>query len=1095
MMGLKNKLYFSTALSLLAVVFSIFLPFTSSLLQQSPITNPDRVDAVASFGTCYDEDVSGYVCTNVRHAEENGIWNIPALNNDPEFPGLVFTQTPSINPGGLRYESQHIEGFDEIIIEDACQPNDALWRAANPGGGTRATQNITLTGGELNLDAQFICEEGTTDDLGFSINLVIELEEPTEEYVSLEDIIIRIDDADGNEIDTWGSYIIAIEVGSTSGFIDIVTLNDALVNGEDYTICFVGATREFCETVSKTENVQSFTLTVETLGDLIEIGGERAIDAAEIERSCSGFALIGWLLCPLIQGLFQFIQFLYANVILTSLIIEPLAENTTDASTEAIFSIWNSFRIIANILLFIVFILAIFGSSLAGFQVFSAYETKKIIPRLVVGTVAIQLSYYIVGFAVDIFNVIGASVRGLILAPVDGLQSIDFDFGSVGELVGILLGGAAIWVARFSVGAAGFLYAIPLILVPIVLALLVTMVVLLFRKMVIFLLIVLALVAFVFGIMPGTERWLKQWWDLLWKALFMFPLIIGFIAGGELVAKILVAGDESSATNQIMGMIALFTPYFLIPSTFKLAGNAVAAIGGGISNMGGGLKEKILGQSHDPGSIRGRARSERVTNRKERTDAFMRRHSGNMASGLRSKNGKVGIAEALSSGLKSKTRRRSVGLPGGKTAAYDGRSVGFGINADGTAKKRKDGTDKRGIGMNLSGAIGGLVASAGVRYAGMTPQSNFGGRVNDSIQWAFDQAEVDDAILLAGFGYDYNPNKGPRLVGELDDDGNVIEPLNLDYYKALYKPHEGDMTKTIGVLAALMSTAGNQDVIERHREQLLKMDKYSDDEKELIWFNAAYAMNGLHPNLQNVDVHGGKIKAGSVAEMLRKDVGRNDSYKRYTFHQPYWHEQEEAYELIKDGSVAKAHTSAPHIEDEAKVDIDRTRSEVQKDLLQSVRSQSRTYLRAAAEMSSEDQATQQYHDWIQAGRPAMANPPKATDAYRRWFNTPPADRSAKPPVRRGTAEDVFNYMAETKAKATNFGMLDDAGNVIDQHDKMLSKVVDNDGSENFRNTAQVTEAYVGMLKYFRETEYFDKSHGDFGKTHTGTSTTGPGSTI
>ena len=86
----------------------------------------------------------------------------------------------------------------------------------------------------------------------------------------------------------------------------------------------------------------------------------------------------------------------------------------------------------------------------------------------------------------------------------------------------------------------------------------------------------------------------------------MYPLIMLFIASGQLVGRLAVAGD-ATFIDSLVSIIATFGPLFLIPATFKFAGSAVATIAGALSNA----SEKQKGDIRDPNSLRSRLKQRR----------------------------------------------------------------------------------------------------------------------------------------------------------------------------------------------------------------------------------------------------------------------------------------------------------------------------------------------------------------------------------------------------------------------------------------------------------------------------------------------------
>lgn len=583
----------------------------------------------------------------------------------------------------------------------------------------------------------------------------------------------------------------------------------------------------------------SFAVLVGTVANVDIQPAENSGGASE--KECSGYGLLGWILCPLATGFLSFIEGIFNNVILVHLVVDPLNDSADAGTAEAaIYDIWNSFRVIANILFVVIFLVAVFGQGLAGFEVFSAYDFRKILPRLVIGAIGVQLSWYIVGWLIDVFNVIGAGTRALILAPVDGLQTLDFDFAAVGEIVSLFVGGAAAWIAVFKVPVSGLLLLLPSILLPIAIALILALLTILFRKMLIFLLIVISPIAFVMGILPGTDSFLKLWWETLWKALIMYPLIIAFIAAGELTAKMLVAGDESSATNQILGIIALFAPYFLIATTFRLAGTVLAGAAGGLQRIGTGVKEKVLGDPRDPNSIRARRRKEFQTKQRQSKVDFMARHRGAIPENLKSPRS---VGRAIKAGWKNPAKRRipsNVPFVGGKTVPTGPFS-------------------------RVASVVGGMAAGMTARY-GSNVALEVASANKESMDWSEAAAEHNAAMLMATIGATETPEGKPI-------------PMHIQREAARHKRNSSDVMASA---KQLIMWSRDPDTANGYiRPALAKLATDGVHSEELMrraWADATNYpdVKGLHPEHNVTDLITGEL----IPEKTLDHVAKMDARER-----------------------------------------------------------------------------------------------------------------------------------------------------------------------------------------------------------------------
>lgn len=83
-----------------------------------------------------------------------------------------------------------------------------------------------------------------------------------------------------------------------------------------------------------------------------------------------------------------------------------------------------------------------------------------------------------------------------------------------------------------------------------------------------------------------------MWWESFFKALLMFPMIVAFIATGKIFSAIALNTHNGGPINQVIGFVAYFAPYFMIPLTFKFAGGAMSQVGNAVNHQAqGGFKK------------------------------------------------------------------------------------------------------------------------------------------------------------------------------------------------------------------------------------------------------------------------------------------------------------------------------------------------------------------------------------------------------------------------------------------------------------------------------------------------------------------------
>ncbi|MDB5169982.1 MAG: rane protein of unknown function [Candidatus Saccharibacteria bacterium] len=345
-------------------------------------------------------------------------------------------------------------------------------------------------------------------------------------------------------------------------------------------------------------------------------------------------------------------------------------------SSAGFYAAWNTFRILALGLLVIGGLVMIISQGL-GFEIFDAYTVKKTLPRILFAGIAISLSWQFLQFVVTLSNGLGIGIRALIYQPflssgIDGVALGSKEFG-VGAVLG--LGGLAVF------GALGLLSFVGTAL----LAILIAFIVIVIRNIVVILLIIIAPLALAAYILPNTEKYTKNWWEWLFKALLMFPMITGLIAVGHVFAAITSA--KGGTFSSFLALAAYVTPYFLIPLTFRFAGGLMATLGGFANDRSRGgfdrLKKYRSGQSEKRLGYYGQKYGNRIT--QKRAEAV--RKLNESASGrsrltgaaMRFAGRKVGglgdIEERMSAIQAAASKRANDQIATGKDDSYRGLTV------------------------------------------------------------------------------------------------------------------------------------------------------------------------------------------------------------------------------------------------------------------------------------------------------------------------------------------------------------------------------------------------------------------------------------
>lgn len=240
---------------------------------------------------------------------------------------------------------------------------------------------------------------------------------------------------------------------------------------------------------------------------------------------------------------------------------------------------WSSFR---NLALGIIVIAGLFVliSQALGMELLDAYTIRKVLPRLLLATVGISISWQLMQFAVEFTNSLGYGVRYLIYSPFNELSTAGQLKINIKDFAAAYLLGVPGWGLLGGVGFSTLLGTA-------LLALLVAFFVLILRQIAVIMLIIFAPIAIACYVLPNTQKYYKFWWESFSKALLMFPIIAGIIATGRVFSAVSLAQSDSLLSH-IIGFSAYFAPYFLIPFTFRFAGGAIAQIGGFVNDRSRG---------------------------------------------------------------------------------------------------------------------------------------------------------------------------------------------------------------------------------------------------------------------------------------------------------------------------------------------------------------------------------------------------------------------------------------------------------------------------------------------------------------------------
>jgi len=315
---------------------------------------------------------------------------------------------------------------------------------------------------------------------------------------------------------------------------------------------------------------------------------------------------VGWIICPLVTlgaGMAdQAFKFIADSFLQTS----PDLVSTAGGTYQA----WQGMLAFANIIFVIIFLIIIFSQA-TGYGI-SNYGIKKMLPKLIVGVVLINISYFICQLAVDVSNILGYGLDTFFKTITETITNKNSptmfaDGNDMTNVAGGILaaaGGVGLGILLFNLGIL-----IPVLIAALV-ALLMIFLILIARQAIIVIAVVMAPIAFAAWLLPNTERFFKQWWKILSSMLLLFPIVALVFGASRMVSAILsttgnniaTATDAAGGTNvgqQLVSAAVLILPLFAVPFLLRGALNAVPVVGKQAQKLYAGATNNSRKQSAD----------------------------------------------------------------------------------------------------------------------------------------------------------------------------------------------------------------------------------------------------------------------------------------------------------------------------------------------------------------------------------------------------------------------------------------------------------------------------------------------------------------
>ena len=305
-------------------------------------------------------------------------------------------------------------------------------------------------------------------------------------------------------------------------------------------------------------------------------------------------------------------QNLFATMtdILYGIISKILEGQTEITKSDPVRTHWGNFLNIANIILIIAFLVVIYSTATSTGGL-SNYDIKKLLPRIIIFAIAINLSFYICMALVDLSTILGKGMFGLLMGGSAGAppQLVNSAQATAGQIA--IAGVAMVAVAAVLVILVG---------APIIMALLAIVFALVVRGIALMILVIISPIAIALYLFnnQGLSKGFSMWLNNYIKLLLVYPLFMLVWGGTRVVSGLVAKGDQNGIDALfvlLVEAICLITPALSIMPLFKMSGDIMgkatimAASNGAANKFAGWAGSKFTGKPGDPNSpgLRGRA--------------------------------------------------------------------------------------------------------------------------------------------------------------------------------------------------------------------------------------------------------------------------------------------------------------------------------------------------------------------------------------------------------------------------------------------------------------------------------------------------------
>ncbi len=322
-------------------------------------------------------------------------------------------------------------------------------------------------------------------------------------------------------------------------------------------------------------------VTIATGGNAPATGGDAGAATGGEDPCTKNLSGIGWWLCSPLHTAISFADNMW-GILEKFLVTNPIEEAGPIRKT------WEALRNLANALLVIIFLAVIFAQ-ISNIGI-SNYGIKKILPRLVIMAILVNLSFFIVQISVDFANFLGSTADKFMTSMIsaDDLSAFSWEKALADLIVpaagAVVAGGTAIAIA----GIPSSLIFLALLIVPAIIGFIAALIALFIRNALVPIIAILAPLAFVAYILPNTQSLFDKWKKVFFSILFLYPVASIYFGALKFGASLVLLTD-SSGLNKIVALAALYIGVgfiaVLVIKSNSIMGKMTGAIAGAANKM------------------------------------------------------------------------------------------------------------------------------------------------------------------------------------------------------------------------------------------------------------------------------------------------------------------------------------------------------------------------------------------------------------------------------------------------------------------------------------------------------------------------------